>query len=115
LKRRYLLAGVLTIALAGGTAPFALAAANSTIPTPWACVKYGPAGVKNATGNYILYNWNHSACPSGTYGINAPVGPKGATGPTGAPGPTGATGPTGPAGPTVTVTVTATPTPSAAS
>ena len=85
------------------------------------CVERGPAGGTNATGNIMEYDWNNSACPSGTYRVQlsgapvvAPTPTPTATTPT--PTPT-ATTPTPTPTPTVTTptptptVTTATPTP----
>ena len=40
-------------------------------PNPPLCVTFGPDG--GATGNYVLNNWDHLACPKGTYGLTTPT------------------------------------------
>jgi hypothetical protein len=100
MKRKSIAAVMAATALASGTG-IALASASTSAPAasstiyPY-CVTFGPSGGVGATGNYVLYNWDRVACPSGTYGIS------GVAGPTGPAGPAGPAGPTGPAGPAAT-------------
>jgi hypothetical protein len=99
-QRRHIFITAIAIgALVIGGSSYALAASNS--PTPNVCIEYGHGG-NSAAGNVMLYNWDHQACPSGTYGetISGEPGSQGATGATGPTGPKGATGPTGPTGTT---------------
>lgn len=93
-RRHIFITAIATGALVIGGSSYALAASNS--PTPNVCIEYGHGG-NSAAGNVMLYNWDHQACPSGTYGetISGETGPEGPTGPTGQ---TGATGPQGNAG-----------------
>jgi hypothetical protein len=64
---------------------FALAAQATPTTAPpakaLACVEYGKAGVKTAAGNFMLWDWNRSACPKGTYPVS--WGSEGASGPAG--------------------------------
>jgi hypothetical protein len=61
------------LVLSGGAAY----AATSTQPHgKAACVQYGPKGDMDARGNVMLYDWNGSPCPAGTYrvSLNGPAG-----------------------------------------
>lgn len=85
---------VAALALGVGGATF-VSAATTPAPKVEACVKYGPSGGKDATGNYVLYNWNRSKCPNGTYAVSwdsqGPAGENGATGAAGSSGILGST------------------------
>lgn len=105
IKGRIMAATLATVAVAGIGGGIALAQSTpAPIPTVRACVTYGQPN--SVLGNEMLYDWNRTACPAGTYPVTwnqvGPTGPTGPTGPSGTPGPvgpTGLTGPTGPAGP----------------
>jgi hypothetical protein len=116
MNKRYAGIAVTIAACAGlGFAVNAVAAPSGSLPTVSSnarvCVQYGQTD--SVQGNVMLYDWNRSACPVGTYAVNLPTGPAGPTGPmglTGAPGaegvagspgvqgPTGSPGPVGPTG-----------------
>ena len=83
-----------TLAAAGLAAAAVLATggyAMAASTAPPVCVTHGTG--TTAAGNHMLWNWDHKACPAGTYGITLPAGPKGVTGATGPAGPAGAPGP----------------------
>lgn len=62
------LAAGAALALSGGAA---YAATTGTVQhTKAACVQYGPKGDMTARGNVMLYDWNGSACPAGTYRVS---------------------------------------------
>jgi Putative Ig domain len=71
-RSRLIAAGIVTAALAVGSAGAAYAVSSSaSVRLPNACVKYG---VPNSIlGNYMLWNWNNStSCPGGTYAVYFP-------------------------------------------
>jgi Collagen triple helix repeat (20 copies) len=82
----------------------AVASTGSAVPSVSSaarvCVQYGSGA--SASGNVMLWDWDRSACPVGTYAVSLPAGsrgPAGPAGPQGLPGTDGTTGPQGPAGP----------------
>jgi hypothetical protein len=97
MRRVSKISAIAAIGISAAIVPLMASAATSpSTAKVEACVKYGPKGGTNATGNYVLYNWNKSACPAGSYAVSWDS--QGAT------GATGATGPAGPSGVTSTVT-----------
>jgi hypothetical protein len=90
-KKRWL-AAIAGVSIAFGASGATYVAVAATTSAPAYCVTYGPSGTTSATGNNILYNWDHTTCPAGTYGITPPAGAKGATGPAGPAGPEGTAG-----------------------
>lgn len=99
MRKIFKAATVAAIAVGAASAPL-IAGATTTPSAPakvQACVKYGPKGGKDATGNFILFNWNRATCPSGTYAESwdSQGAQQGAAGAAGAKGDTGAQGPSG--------------------
>lgn len=92
------------LALAGGaSASIALAASSTPVASPTACVEFGKPD--SVLGNVMLWDWQHSACPTGTYpvswnlrGVQGPAGIQGSPGVIGSTGPQGPIGQTGPTG-----------------
>ena len=78
MKRRILIIAAAVAVALGITAGIAVAATSSA---PSVCVTHGPGA--GATGNYMLWNWDRTACPGNTYGITLPAGPQGPAGPAG--------------------------------
>ena len=87
--RTIVAAGIAALALAGSAV--GVASATTTSSNPSYCVTRGSG--PGAAGNYLLYNWDHTACPPNTYGhtitgAQGPAGPRGPAGPSSA-GPSG--------------------------
>lgn len=68
MKRPRLFAAAIAVGalavIAGGGAALAASSSSSGFQAQ-ACVTFGKAG--SAAGNYMLFDWNDSACPPGTY------------------------------------------------
>ena len=65
-----LAAAVAAVALAvtGGGAAYAATSSPAAPFRPVACVEYGKPG--SVQGNVMLYDWNGSKCPAGTYAVD---------------------------------------------
>jgi hypothetical protein len=59
-----------TLILGAGVAVASMTGSASVNAQRTACVEYGKPG--SVAGNVMLYDWNHSACPAGTYTISVP-------------------------------------------
>jgi hypothetical protein len=65
---------------AAGALSASAASAATTVTGPQVCVMFGPSGNFTSAGNYMLWDWNRSACQRGTYAITLPTGPQGPSG-----------------------------------